>query len=262
MTPENKMRLYRLLKMALVVFFAVVIANCFIGTGNYDKYSKDNENVIIVSGYGEVQAVPDIANIYFTIRKDAKTVKEAQSSVAEVEKSALDLLKSNNISEKDIKTENVSFNPKYEYQYKSVVCNQYGCPPNPGKNVIVGYEAQESISVKVRNTDDAGKIIEGLGALGVTELSGPNFTVDREDDLKAEARKLAIDDAKLKAKVLAKDLGIRLGDITSFSEDGNYPRPMYEKAMMGAGDMMASSAELPRGENTISSNVTITYEIR
>ena len=167
-------------------------------------------------------------------------------------------MNTNKISAQDIKTVNASFNPKYEY--KTIGCSQYNCP---GNNVIVGYEAYESISLKIRNTDDTGKIMQDLGTLGVTELSGPNFTVDNEDGLKVTARKSAIDDAKNKAKVLAKDLGIRLGKMTSFNEGGNYPVPMYAKsAMMDSAVGASAPASLPVGENTISSDVTITYEIR
>jgi len=62
---------------------------------------------------------------------------------------------------------------------------------------------------------------------------------------------------------LAKDLGIRLGKMTSFNEGGNYPVPMYTNAKMMDSAVGASApAVLPVGENTISSDVTITYEIR
>ncbi|MFA5999609.1 MAG: SIMPL domain-containing protein [Candidatus Paceibacterota bacterium] len=226
-----------------------------------------NVNTISFTGHGEVTAVPDIANVSFTIEKSSKAVKDAQAGVAEVEKKAIEFLtKEGNIALKDIKTENASFYPKYEYRYDApsmMPCTQYGCPPNPGKSIITGYTATESVTVKIRNTDDAGKVIQGLGALGVSALNGPAFEVDDEDGLKAEARKQAIDEAKEKAKVLAKDLGVRLVRITSFSENGNYP------IMYGAGKMMVADsvampapAELPKGENIISSDVTITYEIR
>lgn len=231
----------------------------------YNTKNNQNPNTIIVTGHGEIQAVPDIANVSFTIRKEAKTIKDAQASVAVVEKKVLEALKKNNVLEKDIKTVNVSFNPKYEYRYEKQLmpCTQYNCPPNVGNSVIVGYEAYESINLKIRNTDNAGKIIQELGSLGVTDLYGPNFAIDNEDGLKTFARKKAINDAKLKAKILAKDLGIRLGKITSFSEGGNYPAPMYEKSMMSSVDASSSTrAVLPVGENTISSDVTITYEIR
>lgn len=263
-TPEQKVKLYRGLKIALIAFLVAFIVQSFSEDRSYGRDDTKQVNTISFSGHGEVSAVPDIANVDFTIEKDAKTVKEAQDGVAQIEKKSLDFIRANNVADKDIKTTNSSFYPKYEYQVEKQIapCTQYGCPPTPGKNVIVGYTASESITVKIRNTDDAGKIIQGLGSVGVSNLNGPNFAVDKEDDLKIGARKLAIDDAKIKAQSLAKDLGVRLGKITSFSETGNYPVPMmYAKdSMMGASAV--APAELPKGENKITSDVTITYEIR
>ena len=184
-----------------------------------------------------------------------------------MEKPVLEFLRENGIEDKDIKTANASFNPKYEYRYDSKIlmpCTEFGCPPRPGKSVIVGYEADESITVKIRNTDDVGKIVEGLGGLGVSNLKGPNFAIDDEDELKAEARKKAIDDAREKAEALADDLGVKLGRIANFSENGDFGPIFYGKAVMmdSAGSTAPSPAEIPKGENTISSDVTITYEIR
>lgn len=231
---------------------------------------------ISFSGHGEVTAKPDIASVYFTISKDSKTGEAAQAAVAVIEKRVLDFLKSKGIADKDIKTANASLYPKYEYRqaicppvpmgmgYSGVTVSPsspYYCPPN--KQVLIGYTASESITVKIRKTEDAGAIMQGLGTVGASDLSGPNFAIDNEDALKAEARKKAIDDAKAKAKVLARDLGVRLAKITSFSENGNYPYPYATGMMMKAEDAGAPApAELPTGENTISSDVTITYEIR
>jgi uncharacterized protein YggE len=246
----------------LSVFFVIKIVHEIRG----ERYLKEGEmSIITIAGHGEVQAVPDIANVYFTITKQAKTAKEAQDAVAQVEAEALASLKENKVELKDIKTENASFNPKYEWQSETgarLPCNEWdGC--NYGKSVIVGYEATESITVKVRNTDDAGKIMQDLGAVGVSNLNGPSFSIDDEEALKIEARKKAIDNAREKAQSLAKDLGVRLGKITSYTEGSSYS-PMYAKmeSMNGASDAVSVPAQLPKGENTISSDVTITYEIR
>ncbi len=267
--PSEYVRnLYRLLVVFLAVislFFAVKLLS---ELRAYGMMGSSGSNVVAFSGHGEVTAVPDIATVNFTIRKEAKTVKEAQKGVADKEKQALDFLKGKNIEEKDIKTENASFYPKYEYVRG--VCPEikaggisYDC--GGGKQVLTGYEASESITVKVRNTDDAGAIIQGLGTVGVSDLNGPNFTVENEESLKAEARKKAIEDAKNKAKVLAKDLDVRLVRISSFSESGNLGPMFYGKAMMAQDSVLGAGsapANLPKGENTISSDVTITYEIR
>ncbi|HEU0085624.1 MAG TPA: SIMPL domain-containing protein [Candidatus Paceibacterota bacterium] len=244
----------------LSVYFAIKSIQEFGFVGN-----DGLENTITVSGRGEVNAVPDIATISFTIRGEAKTVSDAQEQVATIETKALEVLRTNEIEEKDIKTVSASFNPKYEYVYGTALpCNQYGCPPRPGKNTITGYQSFETISVKVRSIDTAGKIMEDLAAVGVTELSGPNFEIDEKDELSAEARKKAIDEAREKAKALAKDLGVRLVGVASFYEENDgamYPM-MYDSAVRTMANEAKMTAELPAGENTISSNVTITYRIR
>jgi len=95
-------------------------------------------------------------------------------------------------------------------------------------------------------------------------MQGPNFAIDDEDGLKAEARKIAIEKARAKAEVLARDLGVSLVRVVSFSEGGYYP--MYSRATSvgmekGIGDD-SSMPEIPHGEENITSSVTVTYEIR
>ncbi len=231
-----------------------------------DMMGSKMESTITLTGHGETKVAPDIASVYFTIRKEAKTSKEAQEMVAEVEKKALDFLKQNGVEDKYIKAESVSFYPKYEYKYETSImapCNEYGCPPRPGKSVVTGYEASEGISVKIKDLDSVGKIMDGLATAGVGELSGPNFEIEDEEEAKADARKKAIDEAKEKAEVLARDLGVRLGKVVSFNESGNY-YPMYMRGGVAMDMAKAESApaQIPQGENTISSDVTITYEIK
>src|SRR3989338_11091419 len=101
--------------LAFLVVLTLLFAVRFLSElKSYGSRGSGEANVITLSGHGEVQAVPDIASVYFTISKDAKTVKEAQDAVAKIEKSAVDFLKQNGVEEKDIKTENASFYPKYE----------------------------------------------------------------------------------------------------------------------------------------------------
>lgn len=258
---ENKVFVFKV----LVIFVcALVLVNTFDHEGKGYKGDSANLSTITVTGKAEVNAVPDIATINFSITKDGKTVKEAQVQVAEVEAKVLANLKENKIEEKDIKTINSSFYPKYEYQTTS---SKYApeidiYPPVNTKSVIIGYTATLSIEVKVRDTDNAGKVITDLGTLGITDLSGPNFKIDDEDNLKAQARKEAIEDARAKAKVLAKDLGVHLGRIASFSETPSYGTPIYyAKASLESADAGAS-LQLPKGENTITSEVSITYKIK
>ena len=268
LTEKNKKDLVGLASIFLIIISVYFVFKTISEYTNFRTMQKQVLNTITLTGHGEVSAVPDIATISFSIRKEAATVKEAQDQVATVEQKVLGFLKISGVEDKDVKAADVSFSPKYEYQYdKTIVCTKFNCPPNPGKSVIVGYEANESITVKIRNTENVGKIVQGIGELEVSELNGPNFTIDDEDALKAEARKEAIAEAKTKAKVLARDLGVHLGEVVSFGENGDYPVPMYAKTMSVSMDSLgveqaAVSSQVPKGENTISSDVSITFQIR
>lgn len=133
-----------------------------------------------------------------------------------------------------------------------------------GTPKIVGYDVSQTVEVKVRDTAKAGEVLAALGSEGVQNISGPEFTVDDEDKVKAEAREKAIAEARTKAKKLASELGVRLGHVVSYSEGGNYPQPMY--AMGGKALSMDARVEsvptLPTGENKTSVTVMVTYEIR
>lgn len=242
----------------LAIFLAVKTLDIFFDYGATDSPYM---NTITVEGTGEATAIPDIATISYSVTEKGKTVGEAQTKATEKVNAALAFLKDAGVEEKDTKTTSYNVYPEYEYQQP---CYYDGCPvrSNPA---IIGYQVSQSIEVKVRDTAKAGAVLQGLGDVGVQNISGPNFAVDDEDATRVEARAEAIKEARDKAKVLAKDLGVRLGKVVSFYENtGGYP--MYEKGYGGAMDVaMTSEApapNLPTGENETSVTVSITYEIK
>lgn len=231
----------------------------FVGTG------VPATNTITVSGEGEVSAVPDSANFSVTIQEQAKDVKTAQDAATKKGNDIIAYLKGAGIEAKDIRTSDYSIYPQYEYGTET--CANGYCPP--GKQTLVGYQVSQTITVKVRDTSKAGELLSGVGSRGVSSVGGLSFELEKSDqDAKeAEARGKAIDNAHQKAEVLAEQLGVSLVRVVGFSENGNYPI-YYAKAEMsmavdGRGGVVVSpSPELPTGENKITSNVSIIYEIR
>jgi uncharacterized protein YggE len=135
------------------------------------------------------------------------------------------------------------------------------CPQ--AKTTVVGYEVTETISVKVRKIDTAGDVIGAIGKANITEINGPEFTVDNMDKAQADAKAVAIKKAQEKAKVTAKALGVTLGEITQFSEDnGGYYPVMYAASSMMAKGAEDSRVSLPQGESVIKSRVTMTYSLK
>ncbi len=216
-------------------------------------------NVITVEGIGKVTAIPDIAQVTFSVNEEADSATEAQSAAAEKINAALELLKNElGIEERDIKTTYYYVSPKYSYPRP---CFDGFCPDY--EQAVIGYTASQSIEVKVRDTEKVGALLSALGEAGIENLSGPVFIIDDPEALKAEAREKAIEQARGKAKDLAKDLNVRIVRVTGFWENSGGFYPYYEKGFGGADAAVSSVApELPVGENEIQVMVSVSYEIR
>lgn len=208
-------------------------------------------NVISVTGKGEMDVKPDISSIVLTVRESGKDNKEGEEKVAVKTAKFLTGIK-DLVQDKDIKTDNYNSYPKYFYPLNQPVKTD-------------GYEVSQTITLKVRDVKNVGKVLEIISAAGINEVTGPNYEIDDIEKYKSETRALAIKDAKEKAGILAKQLGVEVVRIVNFSEGGDYVPPMYMQ-----GDMMTKnvavmqevSPSLPVGENKVMSNVTITFEIK
>lgn len=252
--------------------FLVVLSVFAIIASIYLIDSKDTslENTISVSGMAEVNAAPDVATFSFSVQETAKTTAEAQEVISEKVSTILDGLEEIDIPTEDIKTESYTMYPKYEYVRVAPMTTDVAVdgtiyyPGDDRHQVQVGFDVRQQVSITLHDFDKVATVLTLLGETGVQNLQGPNFQIDEPEALQAQARKEAIVDAQEKAERLAQDLGVRLGDIVSFNENGGY-QPYYTKLERTVS--MDSTAgtyapELPTGENTISSNVTITYSIK
>jgi hypothetical protein len=259
---ESKSKVFR----ALYLF--LILASLFLLVKTYGEFKSnkfvgaDARSTISVSGVGEVFASPDVAEFSFSVIEEADTVAEAQIVATENMNAALSFLKEH-VEEKYIKTTGYSAHPRYEYQ-REVACLYQNCPPSPTKRVLVGYQVSQNVTVKVKDIDLVGTLLAGIGEHDVDNISGPNFSIENEDSLKREARQIAIDKAQKKARNLAKDLGVKLVRIINFSEGRNYPVFAEMRSFSTAGDSSDGKAipEIPVGENSITSNVNIIYEIK
>lgn len=208
-------------------------------------------NTVSFSGEGKVSAKPDIAVVSASILTQSADSKSAQDDNSKKSKAVSDFLKKQGIDDKDIKTSNYNISPQYKY------------PPYGGQPTITGYQVSQSYEIKVRNLEKISTILDGLVSAGANQVNNLGLQVENPDKLQAEARQKAIDTAKKKANALESQVGIRLGRIVNFVENsGGYPVPM----MYGIKDIgMGGSRPEPTietGENDITIDVTITYQIK
>ncbi len=244
--------------LTLVVVVIALLSYAYL-TLEQAKHANNMPSTISVGGKGEVLAVPDLGQFSFTVQAQASTSEEAQGQSATKMNAILAYLKEQGIEDRDIKTEGYNLVPRYRFEERPCPINTF-CPP--GEQIEDGFEVFQTVTVKVRATDKAGAIIAGVGEREASNISGLTFTIDDTDALKAEAQRVAIEDAKAKAEILADQLGVEIVRMVSYYEDmGMYPMYDTPVAMEAkAGDFM--SPELPVGEETTSVTVNVTYEVK
>lgn len=264
MNTSETQKLYKWAGIVLIVLTGFLGVQTLAALKNL-KNTSPSYNTISVTGEGEMFAVPDIATFSFTVSADAKTVSAAQEEVTKKMDAVLEAIKGQGIEEKDIKTTDYSVYPRYSYS--QVPCTQFSCPPS--RQTLEGYTASHNVMLKVRKTEDAGKVLGVAGENGATGLSSISFTIDDPEALTTEAREIAIKNAREKAKTLSKELGVRLVRVVSFydSSEGGGVMPMYRETLGMGGDgkdmaVAQAAPALPTGENKVKVMVNVTYEIR
>ena len=244
----------------LAILFLAAVTVWF-GVGALNKLKENRfigkeaevKNTISVSGTGEIWAKPDLALIDFSVVGEKKTVIEAMADNTKKMNSVIEEIKSQGVEEKDLKTTNFNISPRYEWYEKSEIYPA-------GKRVLVGYEVNQTLQVKIRDLTKIGNIIQVATEAGANQVGDLQFTIDKQDELKSQARKEAIEKAKVMAKEIAGQLGVKLVKITNFSENAIAPIP-YPYFMAEAMSGGAETPQIQTGENKIEVQVSITYEI-
>lgn len=242
-------------KIAGIISASVIIITLIIA---YIIFQFVPANTVSVNGQSEIKATPDLVTINFDIQARGITASKAKDSADEIFTKLINSLKQLGIKEEEIKTTNLNVNPEYDWIN--------------GKRVDKGYLADHYITIELstENSDKISGIIEAgvdAGAL----LSYINFELSQilQNEKKAEAIKLATEDARIRADAIASGLGKKLGDIVSVSDSNfNYsPWPLY-KASTGVD--MAESASLAKeataqinpSEQIVYGNVAVIYKIK
>ena len=236
----------------LILFLALVVIKEGFAVSQL-KGAKP-QNTISVSAEGKVTSIPDLAVINVGVTTSGNTADIAQTSATENTNRIIDFVKGKGIGKDDISTSQFSIYPTYDY--------------TNGRNTINGYQATQTIMVKVRGVDKDQKqldtVLGGLTGVGANTINGVQLTFDDPDNLRQEARKLAIKKATEKAKELAQVSGLTLGKVVSISEGGvsGYPMPMAYGVGGGAMDMKSAVPDVEPGNQDISANMTVTFEVK
>jgi uncharacterized protein len=198
---------------------------------------------------GEVTRVPDVAIISAGVVSRAATASAAIQDAAARMDRVLAALKRAGIQDRDIQTGSVSLNPEYRY------------PENQSPQ-LTGYTASNTLTIRFRDIQSSGKILDALVSQGANQINGPNLTIDKPDAALDEARANAVAIGRARAEAYARSLGMRLVRVVSVSENGGYavPPPAPPVPMMAAESRAYTKIE--PGEQKLQVSLAMTFELQ
>lgn len=159
-----------------------------------------------VTGNGTVLVESDLAIVTVGVQETSKDVLEAQSTVNEKIAAIKQALLDAGVEESSINTDSINIYANYDY--------------SDNTEVIVGYTARNSLSVRTTDMDNVGSLIDAAFAAGANTLDNVQFTVQDDTQAREQALTMAVEDARRKADVLASAAGLQVASIESISEGG------------------------------------------
>lgn len=208
------------------------------------------EPVVVTSGEGIVQAVPDRAWITIGAESRAASARDAQRRNVEAMTPVLNKLKAAGVAGEAIRT--VSYDLQYEWDFVN------------GKRVGRGYVARNTIEVRVDNVERVGEFLEIAVGSGATSLGGIRFDLKDRAKLEREAIRLAVADARSKAEAAAAGAGRAIDRIVRIEEGpidgGPIPIPRMVRQTLAAD--AAAAPPISTGQMEISARVTLTAVIK
>lgn len=234
------------------LFIPAAAAMIFAGCAAPEATAADageTARTITVNGEGSATAAPDMAVITIGVQSEALNAADALRQNSANMTATINKLKELGVEARDIQTSGLSVNPRYDYE------------KNRSQPEIIGFVASNNVTVRLRDLENAGAVIDQAVQSGANSLGGVSFAFSEPKPLQEEARRDAVADAKAKAELLTDAAGVRLGRLITI-QDGyvSSPQPkMYAARMEMAAD---NAVPMEAGESEIRATVTLVYELQ
>jgi uncharacterized protein YggE len=186
-----------------------------------------------LTGDGVANAKPDLAIVQVGVEVTAKTAKDAIAQNSKLLGAALNAAKEAGIEARDLQTAGISLSPDTVRPDRS----------QPVR--IVGYQAANAVTIRVREISKLGGLLDQLVVAGANDIRGIHFSVADRTPLIEQARKDAIKDVLRKAEIYAEAANVRIVRILSMSETSfDAPVPLARAQAAQRPDVPVEAGEL------------------
>ncbi len=228
----------------LLAIFALAACNTAPAVSGSNTITRN----LSASGVGEVYLVPDVAYIYIGVHTEAEDVSAALSANNVQANAVAKAVEAFGVEAKDVQTTNFNVYPMQDYSIEGTISRKY-------------YVVDNTVYLTVRDLSKLGTLLDAVVSSGANNINGISFDVQDKESAMAQARDLAIENAKAEAQAIADASGVKLGELQSVNVySNNTTVSMYDAK--GGAMSAASNAPISAGQLVISASASMTYEIK
>ncbi|HUG48122.1 MAG TPA: SIMPL domain-containing protein [Candidatus Limnocylindria bacterium] len=206
---------------------------------NHDRLGESRW--ISVTAMGEATVAPDMAVVTFAVTANGPELAVLRSDVNTRSSAVLASVRSMGVAETDIDAPDISIQPQYDYRR--------------GQR-LTGYRVARDVTVRVRNLDDLGTVLDGVVQAGANEVQGAQMAASDPSGAEHAALTAAVGAARAKAEALARSAGVTLGAVARIEEEGGWdgpPQPMFRA--LAAAESADAPTEVVRRDLTVKRQV-------
>lgn len=204
---------------------------------------------VVTTGAGSVKLKPDIAILQVGATVQASTAADAQAQVADRIARMLAAAKGLGIADSDIQTSSYQIHPQYAYDDRG------------GTPRITGYQAVQMLTITLNVVADAGKALDALVRNDGATNASITFALKDPKNAEAEARRLAVEDARSKAQAMASAAGVSLGKAIAIN-DQSVGTPFKGERTLQVAPGAAADTQIPTGDLEIVISVQVQFAIQ
>lgn len=205
---------------------------------------------ITVIGVGRHEITPNIASFSAVIETKAQTANEAAVLNATQTDKTLNILKSLLNDPKAITTRSYSVYPDYKYNGQT------------GESSFDGFKVNNVLTVKSYSIKEVGKLLDNTIQSGVTRVEDLSFSYDKPEEIYQQSLKLAIDNAKQRADVLAKASNLQVTKVATvkLSNFEFTPQPRYMISEMAMAKSAGADTQITAPDISSEAIVEVVFE--
>lgn len=240
---------------------AVLMGGCAASTpvsfpSTIEVSQGQEEHTVTVESTETVMAVPDIAEVMFTVRTEGQEANVCQQENQAALERVLEYLESQGLEENSIQTSGYSLNPVYNWTETE-------------GQVLTGYEMATQITVSGIPMEQTGEILSGAVDAGANSVDYVRYLCSTYDDSYQEALKKAVESAKAKAEAMGEAGNFQVLQVASIEEyrenqSARYIAADYAVAETeeAAGSSNYKTMDVAAGELEIQASIQVTFVIQ